>query len=609
MVDKIKEKPKYNVLQNTVYAFKNIWESGQKMLTAAAVARIPVSVSLTVIALYTPAIILDRLEFADSLQQMIAVITALLALTMAFNLINDYIGVKSGMLEFRMIGYYSMLKFRKHLSVDYEHLENPKFQDINAKASQGMMSNHSEAMKLPNNFANLLINILSFIFFAGVISMLNPLILLLLCATGFINYFTLKGVQNYQHKVKNRRAAVDRKLWYLASMSFELKHGKDIRLYGMSEWLHKMGRLFMGEYQDIIKGIEYREFGGALVNFLLAFLRDGGAYIYLIYRAVAGNLNAGEFVLYFAAIGQFAGLLQGVIDRWLEVRTGSLQYCDMREYFDYPNNANHGAGIKLPAISGGLSIELKNVSYQYPKANGPAIKKISLSIRAGEKVALVGLNGAGKTTLVKLICGMYAPTEGEILVDGHEVSEYNIHDYHSLFSAVFQTFRFLPVSIAQNIAPEEEADTAKLEKCVELAGLADKVNSLENGIYTPLVKEINPGGTELSGGEAQKLLLARAIYKDAPMLILDEPTAALDPIAESGMYMKYNEIAKDKTSVFISHRLASTRFCDRIILLDGGEIIETGTHDELVKQGGKYAELFGIQSHYYKDNTGEENHG
>jgi ABC-type multidrug transport system fused ATPase/permease subunit len=247
------------------------------------------------------------------------------------------------------------------------------------------------------------------------------------------------------------------------------------------------------------------------------------------------------------------------------------------------------------------------VTYKYPKTETFAIKNVSIKIKAGEKVALVGLNGAGKTTLVKLICGMYSPAEGEILVNGHKAGEYNIDDYYTLFSAVFQHFRFLPVSIAQNISivPKEQADIKKLERCIKLSGLNEKIDKLENGADTMLIKEINPGGTELSGGEQQKLMLARAIYKDAPVLLLDEPTAALDPIAESELYMKYNEIAKDKTSVFISHRLASTRFCDRIILISKGEIAETGTHDELIKKGGEYAKLFEIQSHYYQDGRGE----
>ena len=606
-----KEKPKYNLFQNTAYAFKNIWDSGQKMIVVAEIAKIPVSIILTIIGLYTPKIILDRLEFSDTMQEMIAVIVALLAVTMVFNLINNYIGAKQNMLEHRMIGYYLMLGNKKYLETDYEHLEEPKFQDICGKSSEGMSNNHTPAMHLPDNFANLIINILSFIFFAGVISALNPLILLLLCATVLINYIVLKAIQNYEHKIKDKRAAIDRKVWYMSGLSQQLHQGKDIRLYGMAEWFHHMAEIFMGERNNMAKDVEYKYFGAALLDFLIVFLRDGGAYIYLIYKAVAGEINAGDFVLYFGAIGQFSGWLRWVIDTWLNLHKATLQFCDMRQYFEYPNKTNHGEGIKLPENFDGLSIELKNVSYKYPKAESPTIKNVSLKIAAGEKVAFVGLNGAGKTTIVKLICGMYAPTEGEIMVNGHRVDEYNIHDYHSLFSAVFQKFRFLPISILQNISivPKDETDMKKLEKCVELSGLTDKLNTLENGIDTPLIKEINPGGTELSGGEQQKLMLARAIYKDAPILILDEPTAALDPIAENDMYIKYNDIAKNKTSVFISHRLASTRFCDRIVLISEGEIAETGTHDELVKKNGKYAELFEIQSHYYKDNineTGEE---
>ena len=602
-----KVKPKYNLFQNTVYCFKNIWESGHKMLVVSAIGKVPIAMILMVIGLYTPKIILDRIEFSTTMQEMIAVITALLALTMFINLISTYVESKSGMMANRMTLYYIVRTNKKLLEADYEHIEDPTFQDINAKAGEGMSNNHSAAMRLPDCFAALIKNILIFVFLAGVISMLNPLIMLLLCVTVLIDYFMVKRVQKYEHKQKDARAALNRKIGYLDQMSYNLNQGKDVRLYGMAGWFHKMSEMFMGERENLNKSVQHRYFLTSLADYLIIFLRDGGAYLYLIYKAVAGEINAGEFVLYFGAIGQFANWLQWIIDEWLTVHKATLQFCDMREYFDYPNKTNHGEGIKVPSKSEKLTIELKNVSYTYPEAENPTIKNINLKIEAGEKIALVGLNGAGKTTLVKLICGMYAPTEGEILINGHTRDEYNIHDYYSMFSAVFQNFRFLPISISQNITivPKEEADIAKLERCVELAGLKEKMKTLDNGIDTPLIKEINPGGTELSGGEQQKLMLARAIYKDANILVLDEPTAALDPIAESEMYTKYNDIAKDKTSVFISHRLASTRFCNRIILINDGEIAEIGSHDELLKKGGKYAELFDIQSHYYKDNVEE----
>ena len=603
-----KEKPKYNVLQNTAYVFKNIWQNGQKGHVIAAAAKIPASFILSLIALYTPMIILNNLEFSENIERVIAVIAILLAATMVFELINNFFHAKnSGTLNYKMWAYYSRRRYKKYLDADYELLENPEFQDKNSRVGIICESDRSPVMNLPEYFTSLITGLLSFVLFAGVISILNPLILLLLSITVFINYFMIKSVKNYEHKIQNKRIAVFRKIYYLAGLSTQFNHGKDIRLYGMGEWFHKMAGLFMGEWHNIKKGFEHKYFIVALVNFAIVFFRDGGAYIYLIYQAAAGEINAGEFVLYFAAIGQFAGWFSGLIDTWLKIHTASLQYSDMREFFDYPNKTNRGKGVDIPAVSGGLSIELKNVTYTYPQTEAPAIKNVSLKIGAGEKIALVGLNGAGKTTLVKLICGMYAPSEGEIFLNGHRVNEYNIDDYHGLFSAVFQHFRFLPISIAQNIAivPKDQADTKKLERCIELAGLSEKIDKLENGVDTLLIKEINPDGTELSGGEQQKLMLARAIYKDAPVLILDEPTAALDPIAESEMYMKYNEIAKDKTSIFISHRLASTRFCDRIILIADGKIAEIGTHDELMRKGGNYAELFEIQSHYYKDDIAD----
>jgi ABC-type multidrug transport system fused ATPase/permease subunit len=600
---KRKKKPIYSVIQNTVYVFKNIWENGQKSLAISTLARIPVSIILSVIALYMPKIIVDRLEFSESIQQMIAVVTVLLVGTMMFELLNNLIEAKEWSLGARMCGYYNRHIYQKYLNADYGHFEDPKFQNISKKAREACQGWSDTAMQLPRYFTSFMTDLFLFLIFAGVITILNPLILLLLSVTVFINYFLLRAVRNYEHSVKEKRAAISRKIWYLASMSTQLAHGKDIRLYGMGKWFHEMSNIFMGECQDVKKDIEHRGFRVSLVNLLMVLLRDGGAYLYLIHKAVAIEISAGEFVLYFAAIGQFAGWFSGLIDTWLNIHTASLQFCDIREFLEYANKTNRGKGIELPLGSDGLRIELRNVTYQYPAAEKPTIKNLDLKIEAGEKIALVGLNGAGKTTLVKLICGMYHATEGVMFLNGHRMDEYNIEEYYTLFSAVFQQFRFLPLSIAHNIAmvSKEQADIQKLNRCIELSGLTEKINQLAEGIDTPLIKAINPDGTELSGGEQQKLMLARAIYKDAPVLILDEPTAALDPIAESEMYMKYNEIAKNKTSVFISHRLTSTRFCDRIILLSDGEIAEVGTHDELIRKAGKYAELYEIQSHYYNE--------
>lgn len=250
---------------------------------------------------------------------------------------------------------------------------------------------------------------------------------------------------------------------------------------------------------------------------------------------------------------------------------------------------------------------MENVSFRYPEAKEDTLSKINLTLHPGEKLAVVGLNGAGKTTLIKLICGFLDPTEGRILLDGEDIRNYNRRDYYTLFSAVFQEFSLLAGSIATNVAQsEDDIDMEKVRSCVEKAGLKEKIESLKDGYETLLNREVYEDAILLSGGEIQRLMLARALYKDAPFVMLDEPTAALDPIAESDMYQKYHEMTKDKSSIYISHRLASTRFCNRIILIDQARICEEGTHEELLKRNGKYAHLYEIQSKYYKEEREED---
>lgn len=276
---------------------------------------------------------------------------------------------------------------------------------------------------------------------------------------------------------------------------------------------------------------------------------------------------------------------------------------DFRDFVDIPNSLSREGTKRLPGSDDTVSIRLENVSYAYDIAKGNVLEGINLHIKAGEKLAIVGSNGAGKTTLVKIICGLLRASEGNVYINDVEMNQFARDDYYGLFSAVFQDSGVLPVSIADNIALNMggNKDYKRIEECISLAGLTEKIKSLPSGLETNLVRYISENGTEFSGGEIQKLLLARALYKNAPVIILDEPTAALDPIAESRIYQSYHELTRGRTAIFISHRLSSTRFCDRIILLDDKGIAETGNHDELMANNKKYAEMFRIQSQYYTD--------
>jgi ATP-binding cassette subfamily B protein len=320
------------------------------------------------------------------------------------------------------------------------------------------------------------------------------------------------------------------------------------------------------------------------------------------------GLPASEFLLYFIAVGGFTAWVSEIFSCFSKIHKQSLDISVLREALEYPEPFLFEEGEALvPSKETPYEIKLENVSFKYKGAEEDTLKNINLTIKPGEKLAVIGLNGAGKTTLVKLICGFYEPTDGEIFLNGVNIKKYNRRDYYRHFSVVFQDFPILPESIAINIAQtDREIDMKNAEKCAEMAGLLEKINKLPKKLETPLGKEIYEDGIELSGGEQQRLMLARALYKDAPIIVLDEPTAALDPIAESEIYKKYNELTGGRTSLYISHRLASARFCDRIILIENGGIAEQGNHDELIKKEGRYAQLFEIQSRYYREGGAED---
>lgn len=325
-------------------------------------------------------------------------------------------------------------------------------------------------------------------------------------------------------------------------------------------------------------------------------------------RVLKGSLGIGSFLMYMTSIGTFSSALGGLMNSFLSFQQQSRVICDFRAFLDI---RDFDTGSLIPPESirkTGALIEFKNVSFKYPGRDEYALKELSLSIRPHERLAVVGLNGAGKTTFVKLLMRLYRPESGTITMNGTDICEYDRDRYFRLFSAVFQEIYSFAFTLAENVAMCEydKVDFERVTACLERAGLKEKVDLLEKGLDTPLLKVIDEGGIELSGGETQKLALARALYKDAPFIVLDEPTAALDALAEERLYKEFDSLTTGKTAVYISHRLASTRFCDRILMFENGSIIEAGSHEELIEKGGKYSELFGVQARYYRQDAQPE---
>jgi len=341
-----------------------------------------------------------------------------------------------------------------------------------------------------------------------------------------------------------------------------------------------------------------------LTDTLMILLRDGAAYAFLIHLVLNNRMSLGEFVFVFAAVGALAGWVSGILTSADDLSKACVEMNDIKAMLDYPNRMNTGPGIPLPTANElPPSIELKGVGYTYPKAENAALIDINVSISHGERIAIVGANGAGKTTLVKLLCGLYTPTQGEVLFNGNHVQAYNRDEFYTQFSIVFQDLHLISSTIAENISYQVNYDREKFAHSIGVTGFDTKIKSLPEKENTLLVRAVHRQATELSGGEKQKLAMARALYKDAPVIILDEPTAALDPLAENEIYQQYAKLTEGKTSVYISHRLASTRFCDRILLIEDNIIAEQGSHDELMALDGTYARMFEVQASYYREET------
>lgn len=599
-----KDKSKYNMFSNIAYALRNIWK-WDKAFYLFFIPSIPLAVLLPLAATYFPKTLIDSVESQQSIQKVIAIIGIYFAGLLIINLFNSFCGSRLHMRQYNISLRYQHAISEKHMRTDYANTDNPEAITKYQHAMNDACSGQCAPEFIWQSLLGLFTSLLGIFTYGSVIATVSPWILLLLFLSAFITYLVSRWQRNYIEKNKDNWVNIDRKIGYLQSFSQKFDHAKDIRIYGMLGWLTDMLAGFQKERFVWTKKVSAQGLGGTCINALLALIRNGAAYAILIFMVFNNEIGAGDFVFYFGAITGFSTWLTGIGDKVNDITHKSIKIGYYREYFEIEEKYNHGTGCPLPTEQElPVDIEFNNVSFKYPSADGEkyALKNVNLKIGKGEKLAIVGANGAGKTTLVKLMCGFYYPSEGEIKLNRRVIADYNIEDYYSLFSAVFQDIYLLPVTIAEFVSSsEKDINRDKVMDVIYQAGLADKINSLRNGIDSRLMKGVFDDSIEMSGGEKQKLMLARALYKNAPMIVLDEPTAALDPIAENELYLKYNDLTANKTSVYISHRLASTRFCDRIVYLENGEIVECGTHDELMKLGGKYSHMFELQSYYYKE--------
>lgn len=407
---------------------------------------------------------------------------------------------------------------------------------------------------------------------------------------------------NYENKQRDITGDLRKKSFYMERAMADISAAKDIRIYNLSTLFTSIKKDLLNRMFFVYTKIKNRYFLAGSIKLLITVCRDGVAYAYCIRQVINGSIAIPDFILYMSAIASFSAWLNNIITNITTLKRENVRLNDLRAFFDYTNKLDPQKPLCISVITRPVDIEFRNVSFRYTADTPKILDGLSFYIPANEKVALVGVNGVGKTTIVKLLCGFYKADEGEILINGYNIDLFNRADLYTLFSAVFQDICILPLTAGENISfvKTVEDDKEKLLRCLEIAGIKNEIMKHSKELEAPMLKVIDEDGILLSGGQQQKLLLARALYKNAPILLLDEPTAALDPIAESEVYEKFHEVTQNKTAIYISHRLASTRFCDKILLIKDGKIIESGSHVDLIAKNGEYAYMFDIQSHYYK---------
>lgn len=393
--------------------------------------------------------------------------------------------------------------------------------------------------------------------------------------------------------------------FYRWHTTYNYRNGKEIRLYGEQQLIEKK---FLTAHETVVDKILQTFFKTSEYTFIMNLcdlLSKLVLYGFAIYRAVNGSMSAGDVIIFVMCFIRIQYAFESISDNFGSLLTKSQMWKQLYDFLDIPDEKYQGTIPTEKRDDNEYEFEFKHVWFKYPDSEEYTLKDINLKWRIGEKMALVGKNGCGKSTLVKLLCRLYDPTEGEITLNGIDIRKYKYEEYMELFSVVFQDSKLFSFSLAENVAADTEYDAERVTDCVIRSGLGDRLKTMENGIETCLYKDFDENGVEISGGEAQKLCLARAIYKGSPFIVLDEPTAALDPISEYDIYTKFNGIVGTRTAIYISHRLSSCRFCDEITVMDNGRIAERGSHDELLGNGGVYKELWSAQAEYYKDTAGE----
>ncbi|MDZ5048276.1 ATP-binding cassette domain-containing protein [Clostridium perfringens] len=596
-------KKKGTLLSNLKYIMGYAWSQDKVLFAQCGVYTILASIA-PFIGIFLPKFLIDELLGQRRIEIILMTLIGFFLLSSVVNYSIAWLRCAYSPRVTKIRTDYITMISDKIMKMDFKNTEDPEVLNKIKSVMNAVMSNNTGVEGVYHTLLGFFGRLTAFVGYISIVLFLSPWILLFLIINVLISYALTMRVKKYEYSQKEKAADKDRRTFYVFDTMYDFAYGKDIRIYDLKNILIDKFKKFRGERIDISKDVQGKQLKVKIVDVILLVIRECVVYGYLIYNVLFTGMGIGDFTMYFSTINGFGDWMKGILDDLANIKAQNMYLDDMREFLEIKSE-NKEKTRDIP-IDSSYEIEFKNVSFKYPKTDKYIYKNLSLKIKKGQRLAIVGINGAGKTTFVKLLCRLYEPTSGEILINGVNIKDFSKEEYYKILSVVFQDIKTFAFTVAENVSLEnlEDVDREKVLHCIEKAGVGDKINSLKKGIDTSLLKILDGEGIELSGGENQKLALARALYKNGKIVILDEPTSALDAVAEYNIYKGFDELIGDKTAIYISHRLASTKFCDVIAFFENGEIVEYGTHEELLKKNGKYSDMFNIQAQYYKEESG-----
>lgn len=547
--------------------------------------------------------ILDELASERRVDVTLRYIAYYAAAVVGFNLISLIISRFGSDQSMKIDHRVAMDQHTKWLHMDYDKFENGRVRDLEAR---------SVSAAEPRNFAEdkvlgFISNLIRLGGYTYIIMSLHPIMILFILTVIAANTLIARRSAKLGYEYTTAMTRLSRRFNYIFRTMVDFKVGKDVRINGADSWLKSKFEKESEEYIRDHRAQQRRLLGINTLSDIIGLIQTVVMYGYCGYLAISGGITVGSFTVFLGALTAFTGTFHEFVKRFPALGLLSKYIDDYREFLRCAEHEGKELETSdISALPEHCDIEFVNVSFKYPDTDRYVLKNINIKIKAGERLSIVGYNGAGKSTFIKLLCRFYKPTEGKILLGGVDISTYPLPEYRRRLAVVFQDYQLFYMSVRYNIVLNLEEDPERVRKALAESGILEKIEGLENGIDTSYGRILYYHSRDFSGGETQKIACARAYYRDSPIVILDEPTSALDPVAETQLYGRFNEIIGDKTAVYISHRLASVKFCDSIAVFADGELVERGTHAELMKKNGIYADMFTKQAHYYIENGTDE---